>query len=94
MINKLSQAKLHDSNKTASDNPGAIQSLPLKRLQVQGATCGGWVKSIEQTLKSVAGVSEVSMDLATGIASVIGVVEPNNLTEALNRAGFPATVIG
>lgn len=69
-------------------------SLPLQRLQVQGATCGGCVKSIEQTLKSVAGVSEASMDLATGIASVFGVLEPNNLVEALGRAGFPATVIG
>ena len=68
-------------------------SLPLHRLQVQGATCGGCVKSIEQTLKSVAGVSEVSMDLVTGIASVIGVVEPNSLTEALDRVGFPATLI-
>ncbi|WP_240183332.1 hypothetical protein [Cycloclasticus sp. PY97N] len=44
-------------------------------------------------MKSVAGVSEVSMDLATGIASVIGVVEPNSLTEALDRVGFPATLI-
>ena len=51
------------------------------------------MKSIEQTLKSVAGVSEVSMDLATGVASVIGVVEPKNLTDALDRVGFPATLI-
>ncbi|MBU0537113.1 MAG: heavy-metal-associated domain-containing protein [Gammaproteobacteria bacterium] len=72
---------------------GYDTSLPLHRLQVQGASCGGCVKSIEQTLKSVAGVSEVSMDLVTGIASVIGVVEPKNLTDALDRVGFPATLI-
>lgn len=78
---------------TTRSNVGSDRDIPLQRLQVQGATCGGCVKSIEQTLKSVAGVSEVSMDLATGVASVVGVVEPNNLTEVLNRVGFPATLI-
>nr|WP_243760219.1 hypothetical protein [Aestuariicella hydrocarbonica] len=45
-------------------------------------------------MKSVAGVGEASMDLATGIASVVGVVEADHLVEALQRAGFPAAVIG
>lgn len=68
-------------------------SLPLQRLQVQGATCGGCVKSIEQALKSVSGVREASMDLVTGIASVIGVVETDHLVEALQSMGFPAAVV-
>lgn len=68
-------------------------SQSLHRLQVQDATCGGCVKSIEQTLKSVSGVSEASMDLATGIASVVGVVEEDHLVAALKRVGFPAAVI-
>lgn len=68
-------------------------SQPLHRLQVQGATCGGCVKSIEQILKSVSGVSEASMDLATGIASVVGIVEADQLVVALKRGGFPAVVI-
>jgi copper chaperone CopZ len=46
------------------------------------------VKSIEQTLKSVAGVSEVSMDLATGVASVIGVVEPKKPYRCVGSCGF------
>jgi Cu+-exporting ATPase len=33
------------------------------------------------------------MDLATGVASVVGAVEANALKEALNQSGFPATVI-
>ncbi|WP_323844287.1 heavy metal-associated domain-containing protein [Microbulbifer magnicolonia] len=69
------------------------ESLPLQQLRVKGAHCGGCVKNIEQTLRSVAGVSEVSMDLATGIASVVGIVEPNDLIEALDRVGFPAAAI-
>jgi len=66
---------------------------PLHQLQVQGATCGGCVKSIEQTLKSVSGVSEASMDLATGVASVVGAVDVDHLVEVLQGVGFPAAVI-
>jgi Cu+-exporting ATPase len=44
-------------------------------------------------LRSAAGVKDARMDLTTGIASVIGQVEPNDLVEALDRVGFPATVI-
>ena len=68
-------------------------SQPLHQLQVQGATCGGCVKSIEQTLKSVSGVGEVSMDLATGVASVVGAVDADHLVEVLQGVGFPAAVI-
>ncbi|AGN11280.1 heavy-metal-associated domain-containing protein [Simiduia agarivorans] len=68
-------------------------SHPLHQLQVQGATCGGCVKSIEQTLKSVFGVSEASMDLATGVASVVGAVDADHLVEVLQVVGFPAAVI-
>ncbi|MCB2425596.1 MULTISPECIES: heavy metal-associated domain-containing protein [Methylophaga] len=60
---------------------------------MQGATCGGCVRSIEQTLRSVSGVSDACMDLATGVASVVGMVESNALIEALDRAGFPSTQI-
>jgi copper chaperone CopZ len=81
------------SSMTPDANNVSDTSLPLQRLQVQGATCGGCVKSIEQTLKSVSGVREASMDLATGIASVIGVVETDHLIEALDRVGYPSAVI-
>jgi Cu+-exporting ATPase len=72
---------------------GAGSDLPMQRLQVQGATCGGCVRSIEQTLRAVSGVSDACMDLATGVASVVGRVGSNALIEALDRAGFPAVVI-
>ena len=81
---------------TAANTRSSVDSdsdIPLQRLQVQGATCGGCVRSIEQTLHAVSGVSDACMDLATGVASVVGRVESNALIEALHRAGFPAAVI-
>lgn len=78
---------------TQDNGSAGTCGLPLQQLQVQGATCSGCVRSIEQTLRSVAGVTEACMDLGTGIASVVGMVESNDLIEALERAGFPAAVI-
>jgi copper chaperone CopZ len=79
---------------TATDACGIRKSSQsLHQLQVQGATCGGCVKSIEHTLKSVSGVSEASMDLATGVASVVGAVDADHLVEVLQGVGFPAAVI-
>ena len=81
---------------TAANTRRSVDSdsdIPLQRLHVQGATCGGCVRSIEQALCSVSGVSDACMDLATGVASVVGMVESNALIEALDRAGFPSTQI-
>lgn len=68
-------------------------NLPILQLKVEEASCGGCVKSIEQTLGSVNGVEYVSMDLASGILSVIGTVQKDDLIAALERVGFPATVV-
>ncbi|HBN15236.1 heavy metal-associated domain-containing protein [Pseudohongiella sp. SYSU M77423] len=78
---------------TTGSSVGSHSDIPLQRLQVQGATCGGCVKSIEQTLRTVSGVNDACMDLATGVASVVGMVESSALIEALDRAGFPSTQI-
>jgi copper chaperone len=79
---------------TETDASGVKESSqPLHQLQVQGATCGGCVKSIEQTLKSVSGVSEASMDLAIGVASVVGAVDADHLVKVLQGVGFSAAVI-
>ena len=82
------------STATPTQTSGSTSTrLPQQRLQVQGATCGGCVRSIEQRLRAVSGVTEAYMDLATGVASIVGAVESNALIEALNRVGFPATLI-
>lgn len=78
---------------TQESSHSTDNGYPPHRLQVQGATCGGCVRSIEQTLSAVAGVTEASMDLKTGVASVVGVVRTNDLIEALERSGFPAALI-
>lgn len=65
-------------------------NLPLHQLEVEGSHCNGCVKKIEQALCSVSGVAEASMDLATGIASVIGDVDSKDLIEALDRVGYTA----
>ncbi|MBV35795.1 MAG: copper-transporting ATPase [Rickettsiales bacterium] len=68
-------------------------SQPLYQLQVQGATCGGCVKSIERTLRSISGVREATMDLATGVATVWGDVDSDNVIEAINQKGYEAEMI-
>ena len=81
------------SSAAPDTNSVSRSSQPLHQLQVQGATCGGCVKSIEHTLKSVSGVGEASMDLATGVASLVGAVDADHLVEVLQGVGFPAAVI-
>ncbi len=79
---------------TATDANGIRKSSQsLHQLQVQGATCGGCVKSIEQTLKSVSGVSEASMDLASGVASVYGAADIGGAIDALKQTGYEAVLM-
>ena len=79
---------------TATDVSGFRESSqPLHLLQVQGATCGGCVKSVEQTLKSLSGVSGATMDLATGVATVFGAVDSDRLIGAISEMGYGAEVI-
>lgn len=63
------------------------------QLQVVGAKCGGCATSIEQVLRDADGVAQAHMDLSSGIASVVGTVEPSVLIDALQRAGFSSTPI-
>lgn len=65
--------------------------LPLHKLAVVGATCGGCVKKIEQALQSVAGVDDASMNLFAGIAIVSGDAAIPTLIRALEAVGFSAT---
>ncbi len=93
-INQLKDGCCCSGNSSTPNDTRNVKELlePLHQLQVQGATCSGCVKSIEQALKSVSGVGEATMNLATGIASVVGVVDPDHLVEALQSSGFPAVV--
>jgi Cu+-exporting ATPase len=59
-------------------------------LSITGMTCGGCVASVERVLKRVPGVTGVEVDLAGGRATVAGPARPQELVEAVQRAGFGA----
>lgn len=61
------------------------------RFDVPGMKCGGCVAKVRETLTNLAGVSEVTVDLATKSAVVKGEVSPPEVEAALARAGYPAT---
>lgn len=65
--------------------------MKTENILVTGMTCGGCVNSITQALKSVAGVSEVNVLLATGETSVQydeKLTSPMQLRSAVENAGF------
>ncbi len=68
-----------------------MQTVELK---VQGMTCGGCVKRVTKVLQSVAGVSQVDVDLASGRARVQGHLPTGAeaLIAALAQEDYPATV--
>jgi copper chaperone len=62
-------------------------------LPVSGMTCGGCVNSVQRVLKSLPGVSEVSVSLDAGEAKID--YDPTKTSRALmvekvNKAGFKA----
>lgn len=62
-------------------------------LQVEGMSCGSCVKHINAALQPIAGVGEVTVDLASGRVKVTGDTDSNALLSALNEAGYPASVL-
>lgn len=63
-------------------------------LVVSGMTCGACVKHVEKAIKSVAGVSEVEVDLTSGSVKVEGDVSKNvnAIIAALEEDGYPTKV--
>ena len=63
-------------------------------LEVQGMTCGSCVKHVTKALKSVVGVNQVEVDLATGRARVTGDLQAGAapLIEALANEDYPAQI--
>ncbi|MEJ2045888.1 MAG: heavy metal-associated domain-containing protein [Reinekea sp.] len=57
-------------------------------LTVEGATCGGCVKSIEKAVGQVAGVAAVSFDLESKLAKVDGDADRQAVIDAIEIAGF------
>ncbi|MBD9599286.1 copper chaperone CopZ [Pseudomonas sp. 478] len=62
-------------------------------LQVEGMSCGSCVKHINAALQPLAGVGEVTVDLASGRVKVTGDTQSDVLLSALKEAGYPASVL-
>ena len=58
-------------------------------LKVGGMSCGGCAKHVEKALRSVEGVSAVSVDVPKGTASVEGSASQEALAASLEEAGYP-----
>ena len=69
--------------------------MEIIHLVVSGMTCGTCVKHVEKAIKSIAGVSEVEVDLTSGSVKVEGDVSKNvnAIITALEEDGYPAKVI-
>ena len=61
-------------------------------LQVEGMTCASCVRHVNAALVPIAGVAEVSVDLAAGRVKVSGDADVPALLAALQEAGYPATL--
>ncbi len=77
-----------NSTVTASNNPGRL------KLQVTGMTCASCVLRVEKALKSVPGVLETSVNLATeqAIVDAAPSVSAEALAAAVRKAGYDVSV--
>jgi len=60
----------------------------VSELEIRGMTCSGCTNAVSRALHTVAGVTAVAVDLATGRARVEGTADPAALERAIERAGF------
>lgn len=59
-------------------------------ITVEGMTCGHCEQSVEEALKSVEGVTNVTVDRESDVATVEGSADTNALVNAVNDAGYDA----
>lgn len=67
------------------------RSAPVLEFQVQGMTCGGCVRKIQNHLLSLPGVDGTEVDREAARARVFGHVRPEAVLDAIRRAGFQAS---
>lgn len=66
--------------------------MSKKTIKIEGMMCEGCVKSVEESLKKIPGVTSVDVNLKKGTATVQGDVEDDALIRAVVDAGFRGTV--
>ena len=62
------------------------------RFIVSGMKCEGCVATVKEALTQVVGYEDAQVDLAEGIATVKGDVDPQAVCQVLMQAGYPAVV--
>ncbi|WP_349961473.1 heavy metal translocating P-type ATPase [Rhizobium sp. ZPR3] len=62
-------------------------------LSIEGMTCASCVGSVERALKTVPGVSEAAVNLATERATIKGTAHAASLIAAVENAGYEAKII-
>ncbi|BCX89152.1 P-type Cu+ transporter [Methylomarinovum tepidoasis] len=77
----------------AVDQAGHPQEAPSLRLSIIGMRCAGCVKTVENAIRSVPGVKDVTVNFADHSAEVIGEVDPEALRAALQEVGYDAAVM-
>ncbi len=66
-----------------------VASPPID-LEIEGMTCASCVARVERALKSVPGVTDATVNLATERAHVIGLADPTALIRAIEAVGYDA----
>ncbi|SFL93920.1 heavy metal translocating P-type ATPase [Pseudomonas sp. NFACC46-3] len=80
--------------KQAVEQAGYSVPVHTLELNIEGMTCASCVGRVERALGKVDGVNKVSVNLANERAhlELLGQVDPQDLIDAIKRAGYDATV--
>ncbi len=71
--------------------------MQTETLKVAGMTCGGCTSNVTHALKAVSGVSDVTVSLSAGEATVQydeQLTSPDQLKSAVKEAGYGVGAIG
>jgi copper chaperone len=58
------------------------------RIKVKGMTCQHCVAAVDKSVRAVAGVTDVDVNLEAGIVVVDGHFDPTHVIEAIRAAGY------
>ena len=71
-------------------------SVETRTINIEGMTCGGCVKGVNNAVSMLEGVQNIDVDLAGNKADVTydaDVIRVEAIAEAIEDAGFDATVV-
>ena len=62
--------------------------MTTQTYSVKGMTCGGCVRHVDKAIRATPGVTEVTVDLAGGTATVTGAADFQALAARVAEAGY------